>query len=381
MKIIIAGGDGFCGWASSLRLAKEGHDILILDNLIRRKIDKELNTRPLTSISTINKRIEEANKFIGNISYKNIDISKNYSLLYNEISNFKPDTIIHFAEQRSAPYSMIGELQRRYTVENNISTTQNLLSCIVDINPFIHFVHLGTMGVYGYDIKYGKIPEGYLDITINETNQTDKIIYPPNPGSIYHLTKVLDHQIMQFYKKNWNIPITDLHQGIVWGVQTNETKLNDTLINRFDYDGIYGTVLNRFIVQALNNHPITVYGTGGQTRAFIHIDDTAECIKIATENPPSTEKVRVLNQVSETHSIIDLARLVSKKFNAEILNYENPRLELKENKLDVNNEGFKSLGFKPKLLSEDLLDDVSFLNMKNNSRFDISKVLNSPNWR
>ena len=381
MKIVIAGGDGFCGWATSLRLAKAGHEILIIDNLSRRKIDIDLNTKSLTKISSIADRIKEANSIIGHITFKELDISKNYHDLFSVISSFKPDSIVHFAEQRSAPYSMIGEPQRRYTVENNISTTQNLLSCIVDLNTNIHFVHLGTMGVYGYDIKYGRIPEGYLDITINETNQTDKVIYPPNPGSIYHLTKVLDHQIMQFYKKNWGIPITDLHQGIVWGVQTTETKESDMLINRFDYDGIYGTVLNRFIVQALNDHPITVYGTGGQTRAFIHIDDTAECIKIAIENLPHNEKVRVLNQVSETHSVIDLANIVSKKFKGKIVNYENPRVELKENELDVSNEGFKSLGFKPKLLSDELLNDVSFLNIKNSATFDASKVLNSPNWR
>ena len=381
MKIVVAGGDGFCGWASSLRLANAGHQVLIIDNLSRRKIDLDLKTKSLTHIYSITDRVKEANKSIGNIFFKEIDIAKNYYDLFKEIKSFNPDVIVHFAEQRSAPYSMISESERRYTIENNIASTQNLLSCIIDINKNIHFVHLGTMGVYGYDIKYGKIPEGYLDITINETSKKDKIIYPPNPGSIYHLTKVLDHQIMQFYKKNWSIPITDLHQGIVWGVQTSETNGNEILINRFDYDGIYGTVLNRFIVQALNNHPITVYGNGGQTRAFIHIDDTAECIKIAIENPPTSEKVRVLNQVSETHSIIDLAEIVSKKFDGKILNYDNPRVELKENKLDVSNEGLKSLGFKPKLLSNQLLDDVSFLNIKDSSKFDVSKVLNSPKWR
>lgn len=381
MKIVITGGDGFCGWASSLRLANAGHEILIIDNLIRRKIDQDLNVFSLTAISEISDRVKEANKTIGNITYKNLDISKDYYDLSKLISNFKPNAIVHFAEQRSAPYSMIGEKERRYTVENNLCTTQNLLSCIVDIDTNIHFVHLGTMGVYGYDTRYGKIPEGYLDIIIDSTKEKDKIIYPPNPGSIYHLTKVLDHQLLQFYKKNWNIPITDLHQGVVWGTQSLETRNNDILTNRFDYDGIYGTVLNRFIVQALNNHPITVYGTGGQTRAFIHIDDTAECIKIAVENLPTSKNVRVLNQVSETHSVIDLAKIVSNNFGCEIVNYDNPRIELPENKLDVHNEGLKSLGFKPKLLSEDLINDVSFLNIKNSAKFDKSKVLNSPKWK
>jgi UDP-sulfoquinovose synthase len=381
MKIIIAGGDGFCGWASSLRLANAGHEILIIDNLVRRKIDLDLNTYSLSPISSISKRIKEANKSIGKISFEKLDISKNYYALFKLVSKFNPDAIVHFAEQRSAPYSMIGEKERRYTVENNLSTTQNLLSCIVEINTNIHFVHLGTMGVYGYDTKYGKIPEGYLDITIDNTQKKDKIVYPPNPGSIYHLTKVLDHQLLQFHKKNWNIPITDLHQGVVWGTQSLETRNNNILTNRFDYDGIYGTVLNRFIVQALNNHPITVYGTGGQTRAFIHIDDTAECIKIAIENLPTSENVRVLNQVSETHSVMGLAKIVSKNFGAEIITYENPRIEKKENKLEVHNEGLKSLGFRPKLLSDELINDSSFLKIKNSSKFDKTKVLNSPKWK
>lgn len=381
MKIIIAGGDGFCGWATTLRLAAAGHEVLILDNLIRRKIDLDLETGSLSEISTISERVNVANDLIGQISFKYIDISQDYHKLLNVIDNFEPDTIVHFAEQRAAPYSMLGEKERRYTLENNLLSTHNLLNCIVETNTNIHFVHLGTMGVYGYNDKYGKIPEGYLDVIIDQTGQTDEIIYPPNPGSIYHLTKVLDHQVLQFYKKNWSVPITDLHQGIVWGIQTTETRKNSKLINRFDYDGIYGTVLNRFIVQALNNHPITVYGSGGQTRAFIHIDDTAECIKIAIENRPNTRKVRILNQVSETKSVIDLAKIVAKKFGGNIVKYNNPRDELAENKLEVTNDGFKSLGFKPKLLSDELLNDAFFSTIKNTSRFDKSKVMNSPNWK
>lgn len=310
MKVVVAGGDGFCGWATSLRLLNDGHEVLIIDDLSRRKIDAELGIKSLTKIQSIKTRIEIANKIYGKISFQKIDISKDYSRLIKCLSKFEADAIIHFAEQRSAPYSMIGEKQRRQTVDNNTSTTNNLLSSIVQLNSKIHFIHLGTMGFYGYSDIYGKIPEGYLDIIIKQTNEKDKIIYPPNPGSIYHLTKVLDHYLLQYYKKNWNLPITDLHQGIVWGAQTKETKNNQLLTNRFDYDGVYGTVLNRFISQALNNHPLTIYGSGQQTRAFIHIDDTAECLKIALNNPPQTQNVRVFNQVSETYKLKDLANLV-----------------------------------------------------------------------
>ncbi len=380
MKIVIAGGDGFCGWATTLRLLKDGNEVLILDNLSRRKIDDDLGIKSLTKIYSMKSRLEVANKLFGPVSFRKIDISNDYYPLTRYLSEFEPDAVIHFAEQRSAPYSMIGEKQRRLTIDNNISTTNNLLSCIVDINPKIHFLHLGTMGFYGYSDIYGKVPEGYLDIIIQQTNKKDKIVYPPNPGSIYHLSKVLDHYLLQYYKKNWNIPITDLHQGIVWGAQSLETSKDDKLTNRFDYDGIYGTVLNRFISQALNNHPLTIYGTGKQTRAFIHIDDTAECLKIALKNPPNSKKVRVFNQVSETQTLINLAKIVINIFGGEIKFIPNPRNEKESNQLKVSNKGLKSLGFKPKLISNDLIEDLASSKLKNNKNFHLEKILNSPKW-
>ena len=233
---------------------------------------------------------------------------------------------------------MIDDKTRRYTVDNNITATHNLCSAIVENSLDTHIIHLGTMGVYGYNKDFGLIPEGYLDIEISQTKKQTEILYPANPGSIYHMTKCLDQLIFQFYNKNWGLKITDLHQGIVWGVDTNETKLNSKLVNRFDYDGLYGTVLNRFIVQAANSHPLTVYGTGGQSRAFIHINDTAECIRIALENAPqNAAKVRIMNQVSEVQRVRDLALLISEKFGVEINNVDNPRKELSENDLEVSN--------------------------------------------
>ena len=381
MKIIILGGDGFCGWPTSLRLAASGHEILIIDNLSRRLIDTKLSSSSLTEIKPIDERIQSANKHIGKIEFKNINIAKDVDSLRKVISDNKPKTIIQFAEQRSAPYSMLSDSERRYTIENNISGTHNVCSAIVDINKDIHLVHLGTMGVYGYSKEFGKIPEGYLNVNIPDTGKSMDILYPTNPGSIYHLTKSLDQIIFQYYNKNWGLKITDLHQGIVWGIETPETKLSKNLINRFDYDGIYGTVLNRFITQAVNNHPLTVYGQGGQKRAFININDTAECIKLSVENDDfDTSRVRIFNQVSEVLSVSQIANIISEQYGSDIDYLDNPRKELAENELEVSNDGLKSLGFQPILLNKGLIEDIELLAKSTQDNFNKKNVLNSPSW-
>ena len=381
MKIIILGGDGFCGWPTSLRLAASGHEILIIDNLSRRLIDTKLSSSSLTAIKPIDERIQSANKHIGKIEFKNINIAKDVDSLRKVISDNKPKTIIQFAEQRSAPYSMLSDSERRYTIENNISGTHNVCSAIVDINKDIHLVHLGTMGVYGYSKEFGKIPEGYLNVNIPDTGKSMDILYPTNPGSIYHLTKSLDQIIFQYYNKNWGLKITDLHQGIVWGIETPETKLSKNLINRFDYDGIYGTVLNRFITQAVNNHPLTVYGKGGQKRAFININDTAECIKLSVENDDfDTTRVRIFNQVSEVLSVSQIANIISEQYGSDIDYLDNPRKELAENELEVSNDGLKSLGFQPILLNKGLIEDIELLAKSTQDNFNKKNVLNSPSW-
>tara|TARA_R110000822_G_scaffold31825_2_gene91804 strand:+ start:1133 stop:2266 length:1134 start_codon:yes stop_codon:yes gene_type:complete len=377
MKVVVLGGDGFCGWPTALKLAKEGHTVSIVDNLSRRDIDEQLNSYSLTNISSMQERIDAARIHGLNISFANIDIALDYEVFKTYISIIKPVAIVHFAEQRAAPYSMISDKERRYTVDNNISTTHNVLNAIVEVDKDIHLVHLGTMGVYGYSKDFGDIPEGYLNVKINSTDKDVDILYPTNPGSVYHMTKSIDQLLFQFYNKNWNLKITDLHQGIVWGAQTKETSLDPKLVNRFDYDGIYGTVLNRFLVQASNKHDLTVYGTGGQKRAFIHIEDTAKCVILAVETPPvDTSKVRIFNQVSEVRSVRELAEMLKSKISY----INNPRKELAENDLSVSNEGLKSLGFKPTTLSDELLNDVKFLSAKNAGNFNKDNVLTSPEW-
>jgi len=379
MKILILGGDGFCGWPTALRLSKSGYEITIIDNLSRRKIDKELKSNSITDIASIEDRISTAKQYGMDIKFLNIDIT-DYNTLYNNVKTIKPDAIIHFAEQRAAPYSMISNKERRYTVDNNIINTHNILNSIVDIDQNIHLVHLGTMGVYGYSKDFGDIPEGYLNVKINSTQKDVDILYPTNPGSVYHMTKSIDQLLFQFYNKNWNLKITDLHQGIVWGTQTEETSLDKKLVNRFDYDGIYGTVLNRFISQVATGNDLTIYGTGGQKRAFIHIQDTAKCVELAVKNPPSdTNKVRIFNQVSEVKSVKELAETLTKE-NGSISYVDNPRKELKENDLSVKNDGLKSLGFKPITLSESLINDVKFIAMEMKKNLKKENILTSPRW-
>ncbi len=385
MKIIVLGGDGFCGWPTALHLSSKGHDILIIDNLSRRKIDIDLGNDSLTPISTISNRLSTWKKVSKRtITFEQIDVAKEYDLLLQTIKSFKPDSIVHFAEQRAAPYSMKNSKTRRYTVDNNIVATNNVLSAILDSKLDIHLVHLGSMGVYGYGWT-GKapIPEGYLTVRLNSgKDQIEReILHPANPGSVYHLTKTLDQLMFSFYARNNQLRITDLHQGIVWGTQTEQTKLDEKLINRFDYDGDYGTVLNRFLMQSAINYPLTIYGTGGQTRAFIHISDTVKCIELAIKNPPQKgDKPLILNQVTETRTLLDLAKIIAKQTKVKINYLSNPRKEAVSNDLIVNNDKFIKLGLNPTTLNQGLMEEVSEIAMKYKDRVITKSILPSSKW-
>lgn len=383
--IIVLGGDGFCGWPTSLHLSRQGYDVTIVDSLVRRDIDRELGTESLTPIASLEKRLETWRQITENeLNFVNLNLAEDYAGLVSLIRDLKPRAIVHFGEQRAAPYSMKSPRHKRYTVDNNINATHNLLCAIVETGLDVHVVHLGTMGVYGYGTAGLKIPEGYLPVQVDVEGQDHEmeILYPPNPGSVYHMTKTLDALLFFYYNKNDQVRITDLHQGIVWGTNTADTMLHEDLINRFDYEGDYGTVLNRFLMQGTVGHPITVYGTGGQTRAFIHIRDTVQCVNLAIENPPAPgDRVKIFNQVTETHRVRDLAEMVAELTGTEIRYYVNPRFEALENELRVENSQFLNLGLSPITLNEGLLEEVMDVARRYRERCDPSKIIADSTWR
>lgn len=379
MRIMVLGGDGFCGWPTSLYLSRVGHNVAIIDNFVRREIDEKLGISSLTPIQLLPDRLNIWKRITGReIECGFVDVAESCGTS-TWIKRWEPEVIIHFAKQRSAPYSMKTLRSKQYTVNNNVQATHNVLSLLVELELDAHLIHLGSTGVYGYGFHNMEIPEGYLDVQTPEGSI--EILHPQSAGSIYHVTKCIDEILFQFYARNDELRITDLHQGIVWGTQTEETMLDEGLINRFDYDGDYGTVLNRFLMQSALKYPLTVYGTGGQTRAFIHIRDTVRCIEAAIEHPPEKgERPKILNQMSEVHTIVDLASLISEITGTPIQYLKNPRKEAESNTLQMCNDTLTHLGTLPTLLQKGLLEEVVEVAGKYKSRANLNVIPCTSLW-
>lgn len=382
MKVLVIGGDGYCGWATALYLSNRGYDVAILDSLVRRHWDMELCVETLTPIAPIQQRLQRWNELTGKTIDLFIGDINNYEFLKGAMLQFKPDAVVHFGEQRSAPFSMIDREHAILTQVNNVAGTLNLLYVMHDDFPDCHLVKLGTMGEYG--TPNIDIEEGY--ITIEHNGRKDTLPYPKQPGSFYHLSKVHDSHNIHFACKIWGLRATDLNQGVVYGVLTEETGMDELLINRLDYDGVFGTALNRFCIQAAIGHPLTVYGKGGQTRGFLDIRDTVRCIELAIANPAQSGEFRVFNQFTEMFSIGDLALMVknagtSMGLNIEINHLDNPRVEKEEHYFNAKNTNLLSLGLQPHYLSDSLLDSLLNFSIKYKERVDPKQILPKVKWK
>lgn len=382
MKVLVIGGDGYCGWATALYLSNKGYEVGILDSLVRRHWDLQLGAETLTPIAPIQHRIQRWHDLTG----KSIDLFvgdiTNYEFLLSALQQFSPDAIAHFGEQRSAPFSMIDREHAVLTQVNNVVGTLNLLYAMKEHFPDCHLVKLGTMGEYG--TPNIDIEEGY--ITIEHNGRKDTLPYPKQPGSMYHLSKVHDSHNIHFACRMWGLRATDLNQGVVYGVLTEETGMDEMLINRLDYDGVFGTALNRFCIQAAIGHPITVYGKGGQTRGFLDIRDTVRCMELAIANPAASGEFRVFNQFTEMFSVGDLALMVKKAgttlgLNVEINHLDNPRIEKEEHYFNAKNTNLLDLGLQPHYLSDALLDSLLNFAVKYQHRVDKNHILPKVTWR
>ena len=382
MKITVLGGDGYCGWATALFLAKQGHSVSIVDNFARRQWDHELGVETLTPIRSLTERLRVWKALTGlTIEVFSGDVCE-YDFLSSVLRQVGPDAVVHFAEQRAAPYSMIDRKHAVFTQVNNVVGTLNLLFAIREFVPDCHLVKLGTMGEYG--TPNIDIEEGYLEIEHN--GRRDVLPFPKQPGSFYHLSKVHDSHNIMFACRIWGLRATDLNQGVVYGTLTDEVALDDALINRFDYDEVFGTVLNRFCVEAAASHPLTVYGKGGQTRGYIDIRDTVRCIELACLNPAEPGECRVYNQFTEQFSVLELAHLVQTAaarigLEVSIEHLPDPRVEKEEHYYNAKHSKLVDLGLQPHLLSDSLLDSLLNIALRYKDRIDTAMFLPRINWR
>jgi UDP-sulfoquinovose synthase len=383
MRILVLGGDGYLGWPTAMYFSQLGHDVLVVDNLAKRQWEAEIDSSPLQPLPTLRHRVRLWNQVTGKeIGLAVGDIAENHRFVYETFADFQPEAIIHYAEQPSAPYSMAGRDLCVYTQRNNVVGNLNVLHAMKKFVPDAHLVKLGTMGEYG--TPNIDIEEGWLEIDHN--GRKDRLLFPKTPGSFYHLSKVHDSHNIHFACRIWGLRSTDLNQGVVYGITTDETELHPDLHTSFHYDAVFGTVLNRYLVQAVVGQPLTVYGAGGQKRSFLNIRDTLQCVRLAVENPADQGEFRVFNQFTEVFTVLELAEMVVEAasgvgIDASLEHIENPRVEAEEHYYNPKNDALLGLGLKPRLLSDELVEGMIGKVQQHKDAIDMDTLLPRVRWR
>tara|TARA_R110000868_G_scaffold4155_19_gene25437 strand:+ start:12115 stop:13269 length:1155 start_codon:yes stop_codon:yes gene_type:complete len=382
MRIIILGGDGYLGWPTAMDMAASGHDVWAVDNYLRRNIAQETQSEALLPTPNLHERADIFEAATGKKINIVIGDCTDFRMMADLFEKVKPDAAIHYAEQPSAPYSMMGYDQARRTLDNNLQATFNTVWAVLEHAPDCHIIKLGTMGEYG--TPNIDIEEGWIDI--EHKGRKDKFLYPRAAGSLYHTTKVLDTDLLWFYVRTYGVRATDLMQGPVYGLHTDQTAMDERLMPNFHYDDIFGTVLNRFLVQAVAGVPLTVYGKGGQTRGYLNLKDTLQCVELAMNNPVEQGDLRILNQFTEQFSVNELAEKVARVGKAsgldvEVKNIDNPRKEREEHYYNPAHSGLTELGLKPHYLTDDVVVDMLETVKRYSNRIDTRKVMPRVNWK
>jgi UDP-sulfoquinovose synthase len=382
MQILILGGDGYLGWPTAMNLSNSGHDVVVVDNYLRRNICREEDVEALFKVSNLIDRAEIWERESGHRIKVYIGDLTDWSFVSDVFKKSAPDAVVHYAEQPSAPYSMLKRAAATKTIENNLLVTANVIFAVREFVPEAHIVKLGTMGEYG--TPNIDIEEGWIDI--HHKGRQDKFLYPRQAGSLYHTTKIMDTDLLWFYVRMWGLKVTDLMQGPVYGLVTDENKEKEVLFPFFNYDELFGTVVNRFIVQAVVDYPLTVYGKGGQTRGYLDIRDTLQCVKLAIENPPDQGELRIFNQFVETFSVNQLAekvRSAGKQFSLDvkIKSLPNPRKEAEEHYYNPTHTGLLNLGLKPHYLTEEVLAGMMETVIKHKDKVKEKAIFRGVKWK
>jgi len=382
MRIMILGGDGYLGWPTAMHFSARGHEVAVVDNFTRRMMHVERGTDSLTPIRPLQERIDAWREITGKEIVPFVFDLTDYRHLVDAFRSFEPDTIVHYGEIPSAPYSMIDRDHAVLVQRNNVVGTLNVAWGMREVVPDAHLIKLGTMGEYG--TPNIDIEEGYIEI--EHKGRKDTLLFPKTPGSFYHLTKVHDSNNLHFAVRTWGLRVTDLNQGVVYGTDTDETILDERLVTRFDYDEVFGTALNRFVVQAVVGHPLTVYGKGGQTRGYLNIKDTMQCVRLAAENPAKPGEMRIFNQFTEQFSVIELAETVKKAadhlgYDVELYHFENPRVEAEEHYFNPVHTKLLELGLEPRFLSETLVESFIHRIEQYKDRVNVASIAPAIKWR